>query len=210
MLHRYRLSRAAHTLMLTLALAGSAARAEETVDNPLYQSWAKFKVGTTVTREQHLTATPNLDSRTQITEKLVELTPDKAVLEVTTTGPVFQGQPDTSPPHQDVRTTELPARMKKFQPDPPATAPAAPQASPQGPQPSQMTTTFEDLTIGQKTYRCTVYQNIGQSKPGTRFVIKNWHCLDMPGLMVKMETTNSGGDGTDLRISLQVTAVDIK
>src|SRR5262245_24177884 len=70
-------------LALPLLLAGVAA-AEDTVDNPLYKHYAKFKAGTT-TKVDVETKSGDQTTKTSMTTKIVEITKEKVVLETTTT-----------------------------------------------------------------------------------------------------------------------------
>lgn len=85
------------TVLAALILCATAARPDDKdkVENPYYKFWSKSKVGATVElKETTKTAaagdTPADEEVKLITQKLVELTPEKAVVEtVVTEGEVF-------------------------------------------------------------------------------------------------------------------------
>jgi hypothetical protein len=57
----------------------------EEVDNPSYVSWAKYKVGTTVTMKQSMDmpSMPQMKNESMVTEKLLEVKPEAVVVEMT-------------------------------------------------------------------------------------------------------------------------------
>lgn len=183
MLHPFR-----SIVVCALALMGSAAMAQEMVDNPTYQSWAKFKPGTTVS----LSSDSNMGGvamKMDMTYKLVELTPEKAVVEMTMKMP--QGDNTTKMDimakvkKEDVRDVTMPPNAK-------GDAKALPD---------------EDVKIGDKTYKCKVVEFTGENE-GMKTAGKSWSCADMPGQIVKMETKMSGAlEGTT---KMTVTAAEIK
>lgn len=85
------------TVLAALLLCATTARPDdkEQVENPYYKYWSKSKVGATVelketTRTAAAGDTPADEEVKMITQKLVELTPEKAVVEtVVTEGEVF-------------------------------------------------------------------------------------------------------------------------
>lgn len=65
-----------------LALAAAAGRAD-TIDNPAFKSWSKFKPGTTITMKTE-SEFSKMKSEIVIVSKLVEVGADKCVIEVET------------------------------------------------------------------------------------------------------------------------------
>src|SRR5262249_30282313 len=65
---------------LLLALTAGRTAAQETVDNPEYATWSKFKPGTSVTYKSTTTAAGMMTEAT-MTITLVEVATDKVVLE---------------------------------------------------------------------------------------------------------------------------------
>ncbi|HUO09205.1 MAG TPA: hypothetical protein VM008_12940 [Phycisphaerae bacterium] len=101
-------------LSIAACIAGlSGAVKAEQIDNPAYQSWAKFKPGTTVTYKQ--TTEMNMPAmagmsrpESVMTEKLIDVKPDAAIVEITMETTIM-GQKHTMP----ARQTEVPAKIDK-------------------------------------------------------------------------------------------------
>ncbi len=98
--------RAAVVAVSVIAMAGSVVRAEQ-VDSPRYQAWANFKVGTIVILDGTMSNGP-MEAQTELKEKLVELTPDSATVELTSTMTVM-GQQHISP----TRKQQIAAKEEK-------------------------------------------------------------------------------------------------
>ncbi len=174
--------------MCALVLMCSAVMAQEMVDNPTYQSWAKFKPGTTVT----LSSDSNMGGmamKMDMTYKLAELTPEKAVVEMTMKMP--QGDNTTK--------MDIMAKVKKED--------AKDVTMPPNAKGEAKVLPDEDVKIGDKTYKCKVVEFTSEAK-GMKSTGKSWTCAEVPGQMVKMETKMGGVmEGTT---KLTVTAVDVK
>src|SRR5262245_29445186 len=91
---------------MALLLGVSLARAE-TVDNPQYKNWAKFKPGAWV---KHKAQTAFGDQKTsqEMTTKLISVTPEKAVIE--TTMVMIMGDQKMDMPAQKM---DVPAKVEK-------------------------------------------------------------------------------------------------
>lgn len=170
-----------------LAVAGSAAMAQELVDNPNYQSWSKFKPGTTVTwtvesNQAGIARTLNA------TFKLAALTPEKASLEITMS------------PGEKTTKLELVAKVKKEDVN-------GPETPPPGVKGETKLLGVEDVTVAGKTYRCKVSQFTGESG-GTTFSTKRWWSPEVPGQEVKKE--EQFGGVTKVTVTTLLTAVDVK
>lgn len=171
-----------------LSLMCSAALAQELVDNPIYQSWAKFKPQTTVTMSND-TKMGGMGMKLDMIYKLTELTPEKAVVEITVKMP--QGD--------NTSTVDILAKMKKQD--------VADAAMPSNLKGDVKVLPDEDVKIGDKTYKCKVIEFATETH-GIKGTGKTWTCPDIPGQTVKMETTTDGPvKGTALII---VTAIDAK
>lgn len=164
---------------LSVVLTGLAAMASaEQIDNPQYPEWAKFKVGSSVTMKS-TTDMGEYKTETELTTKLISLTAEKAVVETTGTT-VTNGNKGEMPP----QTMEITAKMDK--PEMPEEAdPAA-----EGPKPT-ITEGVEDVTVGSQTLRCKWTETILESA-GNKTVSKSWTCDQVPGMVVKSETTMEG------------------
>jgi hypothetical protein len=65
---------------IAVALAAHVSAAEE-VESPIYKSWAKVKVGTSVTYREIITSNKGFRSETTRRATLAKLTPEKAVID---------------------------------------------------------------------------------------------------------------------------------
>src|SRR5580658_9920796 len=122
---------------ITFALVG-AARADDTmIDNPAYQSWAKFKPGTLVKYSSETNAAGNATSM-EMTQTLKDINADKATIEVKMSM-VMAGNKTDMP----ATTQEIPAKIKKVDPAAPQTADVP-----------KTETGTEDVQAAGKTYSC--------------------------------------------------------
>ena len=184
MLHSFR----SIVAMCALSLMCSAGMAQEMVDNPAYQSWAKFKPGTTVMLTNQ-TDMGGMAMKMDMTYKLAELTPEKAVVEMTT----------KMPQAENTTKMEIMAKMKKED--------VKDVAMPPNVKGEAKVLPDEDVKIGDKTYKCKVIEFTSEAQ-GMKTSGKSWTCPDMPGQMVKTESKMSGTmEGT---MTMVVTSVDMK
>src|SRR5688572_16960689 len=96
---------AALILLVTVALAHPAAADE--VPNPAYEAWKNFKQGARSTIAGS-TKTMGMETSLEITSKLVEVTPQKVVVEVTSVMNTPGGKIE-----QPTQKQELPARKNR-------------------------------------------------------------------------------------------------
>src|SRR5512146_2882612 len=106
------LSRRVLLTVLVILSSGTVAMAEQ-IDNPQYASWSKFKPGTSITRKAEVDVNGQ-KMATETTTTLVEVTPEKAVIENKTS------MPGMDMPGQKM---DIPAKIEK-----PAAPPAATDA----------------------------------------------------------------------------------
>ncbi len=101
--------------MLLLVFAGTPATVaqEEKAENPVYQNWARFKKGATVTY-QSVTETATGKTEAMLTYTLIELTPESAVIEMVVATKA-DGTQVVNPPQrlENPRYFSLPAGVKK-------------------------------------------------------------------------------------------------
>jgi hypothetical protein len=155
-------------VVLVLAVAGAAADAE-TIDNPHYVHWSKFKVGTWVRHKN--TSGEGGSAKVSIwTTKLVELTKDKAVLETELREAYGDGWLASKPTRLDVL-----AKIEKPAPEEPD--PESPITRKEG---------EETLEIAGRKIKCkTVLETIDSVK--MKVWSKTWRSDDVPGQVVKSE-----------------------
>ena len=154
-------------------LMGASVCMAEQIDNPQYKNWAKFKPGTTVTTK---TVSDMGGNKTEMetTTTLVDVAPDKLTLEAKTSM-VMQGNKMDMPANK----TEVQAKIEK----PAATAPAAdaPKA----------TTSTEDADAAGTKVKCTV-TTMTTTTNGMTINAKTWTSDEVPGMIVKSESTMDG------------------
>lgn len=176
-------------LAVAVVLACGSAFAEQ-IDNPQYTAWAKFKPGTSVTTQMQ---SDMGGSKTEIetTMTLVEINADKAVVENKSTMNMA-GQKMDMP----AQKTDVPAKIDK-----PATPPGgeAPKAD--------VKESSEDVDVAGKKVTCKVVE-AKTTANGMNMQSKTWTSDEVPGHLVKSETTSDGAmKGTT---STKVTAMTIK
>jgi hypothetical protein len=180
---------------LGVCLLTSASRAadEEMVDNPQYKSWARHKVGSSVTHEM-TSSVGGQNFKSTITNKLAELTPEKAVLEVATKLDI------AGVPPQPAQKIEVAAKVKKSE--------AAAGQMPPGVKGEVKDKGTEKVSVGGKSYTCKVQEFTGESQ-GVKMKGKTWSSDEVPGTLVKMEST-ANASGQDMKSSMALTKVEVK
>lgn len=140
------------------------------IENPIYAAWAKFKVGAWV-RHVSTTEAAGQTTKQTITQKLVELTEAKAVVEMVMSMEVA-GQKMDMPASR----TEHEKMMDEYKPT----------AMPEGQKPT-VKEGEEKLTVAGKELACKTVESSGEAS-GTKYWSKIWTCADVPGGQVQMET----------------------
>jgi hypothetical protein len=175
-----------------VALAAPAARAEQ-VDNPAYQSWAKQKVGTTVSHES-TSAVAGQEFKTEMAQKLVELTKEKAVIEATTKINI-PGAPPPQPQKMEIAAKVDAAQAKPGQMPPGMKGEVKEQGS-------------EKVEVAGKSYTCKVYTMTGEAQ-GAKMTGKTWTSDEVPGQLVKMESTIDT-QGQKVKSTMALTKIEAK
>jgi hypothetical protein len=174
-------------------MAGVSRAADELVDNPAYKSWSKHKVGSTV-ELQSSTDAGGQTFKTAMTQKLVELTPEKAVVEMSIKIDIPGA---TAPPAQK---QSFAAKVKKED--------ATVGKLPQGMKGEVKDKGSEKVSVAGKSYNCKVYEFTGEQN-GVKSTGKTWTSEEIPGTLVKMESTTNVG-GQDMKTSMAVSKVETK
>jgi hypothetical protein len=154
----------------------------EVVQHP----WAKFKVGSFVkTKSTSVTETAGkkFDSTSEIKQTLVDLTSDKAVVEIETT---VMG--NTTKSKIDIPINAAGGAQKSD------TAPATAAAA----NPKQGA---EDLTVAGKTLHCK-WVETETEQGGNKVTAKAWTSEDVPGFMVKSVSKTTGSVNTEVTSEL--------
>jgi hypothetical protein len=156
----------------------------ELIDNPQYKAWANYKIGTRLFLRQAITE-QGKQTRSEITQELIEITPEKVVIEI--------GKVADLGKHEGKPRKEIPAKIEKGRENLPhdftGTSTAAGQESP---------------AIAGRRRNCTIYEFAGENERG-KFTGKLWATDEIPGGIAKVEMKREGGE--ELTISLQVEAI---
>lgn len=163
------------------------ALAADKIDNPMYKMWASYKPGTYVTMKSE-TDMGGTKSTSTTTTKLIEVTADKLVLEMTMTSKVEVPGVDI-PATTNTMKQDVPAKMDK---------PAEQKTDEKAPKPKEGE---EELTVNGKKIKCK-WIEMTMEQGGTKTVSKSWTSDEVPGKTVKTETKM---DGTDKPITMVVT-----
>jgi hypothetical protein len=167
------------TIMLVL-FSGALARADETIDNPEFAGWSKFKTGTSVTIKTTVEFN-GMASETVQTIKLVEASADKLVLETATSMNVGGMKVELPAMKRDVpKTLTLTDEAKKAKAD--AEKAQTEAKSEDG---------SETLTVSGAQYKCK-WRRSKITIMGNDTDTKIWTSDDVPGGTVKMESTVGG------------------
>jgi hypothetical protein len=160
-------------VIVCMAFVAIAHADDDMIDNPAYQSWAKYKPGTLV---KYQTDSEAMGSKSTIvtTQTLKDLNPDKATIEIDSTM-IVGGNKMNMPP----QTEDITAKIKQ---------PPAPPANAEAPKTEQGT---EDVKVGDKTYSCK-WTKVTAEQNGTKTTTKTWTCDDVPASVVKMESSTTG------------------
>lgn len=168
--------RAAGAAVLACLIA-PAALADDAKPNPEYDGWAKCKPGATVTIKG-TTETGGNKMQQSITTKLIEVTPEKAVVETAITMEMMGQKMPQPPQKRDVPKTFTPPKI-------PAT-PGQPETKIPEPKMGE-----ETITVAGKEYKCkTAELDIEQN--GMKVRSKTWTSDQVPGGMVKMTSDATG------------------
>lgn len=190
------LPRLALVLLLVLPLC-AVARAEDkpaapappkkTIENPTYKAWASFKVGASAKYEQD-SGTP--DQKSTLTWKLVELTAEKAVLEMTSAVSMGTETYESPPMRTDVpKTVEVPT-------------------TPEGPDQPKIETKegTGSVTTPAGTFACKTIE-MNMTMTGMTSASKTWTSTDVPSGLVKSEQTTTMADGNVIKGTTTLIAV---
>jgi hypothetical protein len=163
-----------HSYALALVLALVSIAGAEMVANPEYQSWSRFKPGT-VTKMETRSVSNGREIRSEITNKLLEVTPQKLVIETTTVLDA-SGQKMQSP----TVTRDVPAEM-----DEALVARSDPARNP------DIKQSEETRSVNGKDYVCKVLTHTTENN-GMKSVSRTWHSPDVPGGIVGSHVKISG------------------
>jgi hypothetical protein len=172
-----------------LLLAAGVTAAQETIPNPEFTDWARFKKGTSVKMKISNTAA-GMTTETVVTTTLVEVGADKVVVEMASTTRVNGMEFKAPPMKRDVpKTFALPAGAKK--PDP-KTAEKPPGTFEEG---------TETVKVAGAQYKAKWYRSKFEAD-GNKIESKTWMADDVPGKFLKSDTTVSGAVAATTKMEL--------
>jgi hypothetical protein len=183
--------------LLAIGLLAAPVHADDT--NPLYASWAKFKVGASSTVSNDTVASGKTINQTTTT-KLTSLTPDKATLEITMTMNVA-GRSMTLPPQtQEIPAKGEPAVGSSMRPGMAGATTMMPPVDDSAAK--DVKTGTEDVKVGDKTVKTNWTEATSTTKDGSTVHYKVWRSTDVPGGMVKMTSEMTGKHAATVNMTL--------
>jgi hypothetical protein len=169
--------------LLICGLAVSAAQAGEKVDNPEYKHWAQFKPGAFSELKTEGNAM-GMKTKTTMTRTLKEITPERAVVEITV-ATLAGGQKMDMPPQKQ----QIPAKIE-----------AEDARKIEDPKKGDKTEAGEildvkkgeeEVKVGDKKIKCKWVETKIKQDDQT-ITSKSWTCEDVPGQIVKTAMTMEG------------------
>jgi hypothetical protein len=162
--------------VLILSWAGVSA-ADDALVNPEYAKWSKFKPGTSI-RIKSVTELMGTSGELVLRIKLVETTADKLVLEMAMTS-VIMGQNVDDPPSKRDVLKKRPAKTDEKDDDEAFEKAKGEEGT-------------ETLKISGVEYKCK-WKQVKASVEKVESITKVWTCDEIPGGVVKMESSITGG-----------------
>lgn len=160
----------------------------ETVDSLMYQSWRSHKPGTKVVVKNE-TSAQTMTLVQQVTYTLLEITPQKAVVELTVVTNMG-GINNEAKARQDIL-----ARIDSTE-----------QYLPSNLKGSAKQVGTETIDVGGKKVSCKVFEFTGQGPQGSA-TGKTWQTLDIPGGSAKVEMNVQGGK---IAATIKTTVVSVE
>ena len=166
----------------------AAAAAQEKVDNPEFANWSKHKKGTAVTLKV-TTDFGGMNTESRFTTTLVDVQPDKVVLETTGVSTVNGMEIKAPSMKRDVpKEVILPASVKKED----YTAQKPPGTFEQG---------EETVKVAGGEFKAKWYKT-KSSAAGNEVESKSWMSDDVPGRVVKLESATKGAAAIKTKMEL--------
>lgn len=178
-----RISRSIWTAGLALIISAGVARAEEPttpvqMDNPQYQAWASYGVGSSETLEGQVDGGNGQKITMESTQALKQKSDDQVTLEITVTMEMM-GQKHTMPPKEQV----IKAQIEKEEIE---------QVG------------EEEVAAAGKTFACKIYEGHSTNGKSSDSKVKIWFSEEVPGGIVKMEAVTPHGTITSILKSFEI------
>ena len=174
---------AASMLVASLELVS----AQEMIPNPEFASWAKFRKGTSVTRKM-TSGLNGITTETRMITTLLEVTETKVVVEISEV---------THLNGMDIRTPPKKHEIPKTLPLTPGQKPHIPGSRPQG----TVEEGTETMKIGGIDYKTRWYRTKA-TRSGSEVEGRFWFADEMPGIVVKIESTTKGQATTKTNVDV--------
>ncbi len=158
------------SVLVMVLLSVQAGVAQEKIDNPVYQNWAKFKPGTMVKYAQTSEMMGN-KTQSEVAYTLLEVTPEKVVIELGGSTVIMGNK------------TEMPKTRIEY----PAKADAA-DPNVKNAISARSSQSEEEIEAAGGRIRCKVFETAIEQQ-GSQIRSKLWSSDDVPGTLVKSETT---------------------
>ncbi len=166
-------------VLVVLGLSGPTASAEDLAPNPEYERWAAFRPGAWVRIESESTV-EGTKSISRTTTKLLEVASDRLVLESAVTT-IAGGKELTAPVHK----REVPAKTPKDD---------LPKQDPANTKEGQ-----EEIEVVPGRKVMCRFVEVTRIVDGKKSVTKTWTSKEVPGGLVKMESSAEGTPATTAR-----------
>lgn len=179
-------------MMLTGALVG--ADDAQLVDNPAYHSWDDAPIGTAVHAAGTI-ETQGGKGSLKVSKKLVERTPDSLTFELSSTF-IDLDDPDGKEVKQPASSQTVQAKISPDRINVPEEIDG--KATVVG---------NETITVGGKSYECSVIKIEGTRAGAVKVEMRRWNCDEVIGRTVRSETTMEK-DGQKVMTKLEVTSIE--
>ncbi len=157
-------------ILMVALISAVAVSAADKVDSPVYQQWAKFKVGT-LAKYHQVNDMAGAKTESDIIYTLLEITPEKVVVEMS-------GEMNVAGQKMEMPKTKMEYPAKVDAGDPVLVKDQPKPDVKQG---------EEEVDVAGTKYKCkTIETKIDQQ--GTTGTSKIWSCDTIPGTLVKSET----------------------
>ena len=179
--------------MIAAAVVSACFGASALAGNPMYDSWAKCKPGSSVTMTTASEVAGN-KSDSETTTTLKSVTAEKVVVEIKTTMTMMGNKIESPATSMDIPAT--------------AAAPATPATPPAGGTPAaEAKVTQEKVTIAGKEYDATCTASKSDTN-GMKMTSTVWTSPEVPGMTLKMVSEGEGA--MKMSTKMEVTKIEMK
>lgn len=149
------------------------------VDNPEYKLWSSFKAGAYVKEKTVFDPNPS-ETEFIMTQTLLEVTPEKVVIELKPTLPSIPPVPPTPPTDKAPPTIPSPFTRTIFAK---IKAPVEPSET----KPEVKKEGDEEIEVAGKTLKCHWVETVLDAPTGGKSTMRIWYCTAIPGGVARRE-----------------------